>query len=133
MANKSKQIGTTGEGRVVSYLKKFNIACERIALHGSKDCGDIKIECIDDSLIILEVKAGKKSQNPGRKLKEEWIKQTKDEQVNSACFYNKKTKGLLVILGFSQKIEDAQVWFGDHTFWYLDDYVKHVLPYVRKI
>ncbi len=41
MSNPSKQKGTAFETAVVEYLKSRGIACERRALHGNTDKGDI--------------------------------------------------------------------------------------------
>ena len=41
MSNPSKQKGTAFETAVVEYLKARGIACERRALHGNTDKGDI--------------------------------------------------------------------------------------------
>lgn len=80
MANKSKTKGTAAETRVVKYLKDHGFTeAKRIALHGSKDMGDVEV---GTGFHILEVKAGKQAGNVNRKLFEEWKAQTLTEQGN---------------------------------------------------
>lgn len=90
MANKSKAKGTAAETRVVKYLKDHGFTeAKRIALHGSKDMGDIEI---GTGMHILEIKAGKQAGNVSRKLFEEWKQQTCAEEKNQ-----RKEKGTHLI------------------------------------
>ena len=41
MTNRSKQVGTAAESAVVAYLREWWPACERRALGGAKDRGDV--------------------------------------------------------------------------------------------
>lgn len=80
MANKSKQKGTRAETRVVDYLRDHGFTeSKRIALHGSKDMGDVEV---GTGHHILEIKAGQQAKNVTRKQLEEWKQQTLAEQSN---------------------------------------------------
>lgn len=118
MSNKSKGIGTRAETKVVRYLEEHGIKAERRALHGSQDLGDI---LVPDHKFILEVKAGKQTQQYGRKLKEEWLRQTHTESENAGLM------GFLVIAVHGRSTRDYEVWSDDgNSFWYLDQFTASI-------
>lgn len=82
MANRSKAKGTAFESAVVKYLRGElgDNRIERLALHGSKDMGDIGHLFAHGSEGIIECKAHKR---PTRSLVSEWREQTIDERENS--------------------------------------------------
>lgn len=60
--SKAKRIGTAAETAVVQYMKECGyIDTKRVVLHGSRDEGDIHINCNVDGIpdIIIEVKSRK--------------------------------------------------------------------------
>ena len=82
MANKSKAVGTRFESAVVKYLRDGleDERPERLALHGSKDMGDIGHIFAHGYRGIAECKSHKKV-TPGDVA--EWRQQTLDERGNS--------------------------------------------------
>lgn len=125
MSNPSKKKGTAAETRVVKYLREHGIDCERRALHGNEDLGDILIPAKHPSpwSCILEVKAGKQTQGYSRKLKDEWLRQTFAEftAVDNA----KIDFSYLVIAVHGRSVSDYEVWsVRGHTFYYLDDWCQ---------
>lgn len=90
MANKNKAKGTAAETRVVKFINGYEgLSAERLALHGSKDEGDIRvrIDKVTSEFASgewrIEVKSGKQTQNPTRSDLTEWLKQTVNERINS--------------------------------------------------
>lgn len=82
MANKSKAVGTRFESAVVKYLREGleDERPERLALHGSKDMGDIGHIFAHGYRGIAECKSHKRV-TPGDIA--EWREQTLDERGNS--------------------------------------------------
>lgn len=121
MVNKPKAKGTAAETRVVNYLLAAGFQARRAVMKGSHDEGDIHV--VDQhgwGAFVLEVKAGKQTQRVGRKLKEEWLHQTRVETVNS-----KFPIGYLVIAKHGSSVKDYEVWSEDgHSFFYLDQFVE---------
>lgn len=112
MANKSKKKGTAAETRIVKYLLSANIPAKRIALSGSNDKGDIEVE---GASVMLEVKAGKQTQNPSRTLVSEWLEQTRTEQENGGW-----KKAWLVIARHGRSCTDYDCYSTDSGFCWLD-------------
>lgn len=129
MSNPSKQKGTKAETKVVRFLKEHGLKAERKALSGCKDCGDIKID-VDGEEIILEVKAGKQTQNPNRTLMRKWMDQAIEEAENAGTSYY-----ALVLVRYGRSIKDAEVWTeminGCWSMTYLDKFIE-VLGYVQQ-
>lgn len=121
MVNKPKAKGTAAETRVVNYLLAAGIRASRVVMKGNKDEGDIHVvDRTGWSAYILEVKAGKQTVQIGRKLKEEWLHQTRVETVNSRFPH-----GYLVIAKHGSSVQNYEVWSEDgHTFYYLDQFVE---------
>ena len=105
MANPSKQKGTRAESHVVRYLQGRGISASRRALHGAKDVGDIIVQRPYRDPIILEVKAGKQTQNPNRNQLTEWLDQAWVEQRNAGM------KCLLVVVRYNRRLKDADCWY----------------------
>lgn len=82
MVNPSKNKGTRAETAVVRYAQTngFPLA-ERLALHGSKDIGDIRLA----PGLILEVKAGKAAQTASLHQIQKWLQETSTEARNAAA------------------------------------------------
>lgn len=140
MSNPSKKKGTQAETKVVKYLATFGIESERIALHGSKDLGDIKIPYYSGEATVLEVKTGKQTANYSRKFLEEWKRQTITEYENSD---NKVCETALVIVRYNRRIQDAEVFLPNWlwttepqnsgwTMMYLDEFAKQLLNYIER-
>lgn len=127
MANKSKAIGTTAETRIVNYLKEHGFEAERRALKGCKDVGDIIIRDGEwkNREYILEVKAGKQTIDPNRKLFEKWMDQTWTEWRNSEA-----DRAILVVAKFGRSVKDYEVYipfafdFNNHEHMYLDQFIE---------
>lgn len=122
MVNKPKKKGTAAETRIVNYLLKSGLHAGRVVLSGSKDQGDIHIRgghgCIT---CVLEVKAGKQTLNVSRKLKDDWLEQTRVEGENSGM-----NRAVLVIARHGSQVKDYHVWSSDgHRFWYLDEFIEY--------
>lgn len=121
--NTSKAKGTKAETRVVKYLTTAGLRCNRVVMKGNRDEGDIHIigghGCVS---AILEVKAGKQTGSVARKLREDWLTETRTEAENAGM-----VRGFLVIAKHGASVCDYHVWdqFG-HRFWYLDQFVDHV-------
>lgn len=108
MTNKSKAKGTRGETRVVNYLRKHGFDAKRIALHGSKDMGDIEV---GTGSHILEVKAGNQAKNVSRKKLEEWRSQTLAEEANQREVTGSPIIScLLIILPPGKPLKDCLVY-----------------------
>ncbi len=104
MSNPSKKKGTIAESKVVKFLKEKGIDAKRKALSGSRDEGDIEISFANGASRMLEIKAGKQTENYNRAQLEEWLAQTRVESINSDQI------GYLVIVRYRRKLSDAEVW-----------------------
>jgi len=121
MVNKAKAKGTAAETRVVNYLKEHGIRAQRVVQKGSRDEGDVHIThgCV---WATLEVKGGQQTQNVNRKLKEDWLAETRTEGENAGMIH-----AFLVIAKHGASVCDYHVWsVNGHEFWYLDDFVDEV-------
>ncbi len=119
--NRSKAKGTRAESQVVKYLAACGFAAERIALHGSKDQGDVKVSNQQGETFVLEVKAGQQTANPNRTQLTEWLRQAKEESNNSGlpCY--------LVVVRYRRSLKDAEVYIqkqNDTVFKYLDEFAE---------
>lgn len=120
MSNKSKQKGTKAETNVVKFLEANGIKAERKALHGSNDLGDVHVS--GNIEMILEVKAGKQTENPNRTQIEEWMRQARTEGDNA------ELPVALVVVRYRRAIKDANVYYYDKVadywvFMYLDEFI----------
>lgn len=129
MANKNKAKGTAAETRVVKFINSYEgLSAERLALHGAKDEGDIRVITKTNFEIRLEVKSGKQTQNPSRADLTNWLNQTRQEERNSGitCF--------LVIARYGKSPKDYDVYKYTHNafdhcrnHYYLDDFINEYL------
>lgn len=103
--NPNKKKGTRAETKIVNALQDAGLVAERRALAGASDVGDIKVELDDDKIAIIEVKAGKQTQAPCRSLLSIWLKQTKNELINSGAHY-----GALVVCVYNRSVKDYPVY-----------------------
>lgn len=103
MANKAKSSGTRFESALVKYLRESleDERPERLALHGSKDFGDIGHVYAHGFEGVIEAKSHKKV-TPG--LIEEWRRQTLDERENSDSDF-----ALLVVNKYNSAMGQSQV------------------------
>lgn len=122
MSNPSKQKGTSGETKVARYLERNGIPCERKALAGSNDKGDLRAFLKDGTEVAIEVKCGEQTHSPTRGKMKEWLNQATVEGKNSGCM------GVLVIIRYRRKFADAEVWLptqtGNGLMMYIDEFVK---------
>ena len=130
--NKSKAKGTRAETNLVKYLESAGLEAFRQALHGSLDQGDVLLRMYDGNIcteeIVFEVKTGKQTASVSRKVKEEWLKQTRTEMHNA-----KVRKAYLVIAKWQTGINDWEVWSADgHSFWYLNHFVNYIKTHGKK-
>ncbi|MFT4225330.1 hypothetical protein [Micropruina sp.] len=80
--NRPKQIGTAAESALVKAARQDGFGqAERRALGGSKDLGDILL-CPG---VIIEVKAGKQTENPSDGQVAAWWAETRAEAVHAAA------------------------------------------------
>lgn len=117
--NKLKAKGTAAETRVVNYLLAAGLRANRVVMKGNHDEGDIHIigahGCVS---AILEVKGGKQTLNTSRKLRQDWLDETRVEAENAGM-----THGFLVIARHGSSVQDYHVWdVTGHRFWYLDQF-----------
>ena len=122
MSNPSKHTGTSGETKVARYLERNGIPCERKALAGSNDKGDLRAFLKDGTEVAIEVKCGEQTHSPTRGKMKKWLDQATVEGNNSGCL------GILVIIRYRRKFADAEVWFPATstmaTMMYIDEFVK---------
>lgn len=114
MANPSKAIGTRAETVIKNYFNSYGLRCERKALAGSDDEGDLRLYLKIGSVeteVTVEVKAGKQTQNYPRSRIEEWKRQTLAESRNSNCI------AMLVIVRYRRRISDVEVWIPNIQWW----------------
>lgn len=114
MANPSKAIGTRAETMVKNYFNSHYLRCERKALAGSDDEGDLRLYLKIGSMeteVTVEVKAGKQTQNYPRSRMDEWKQQTIAESGNSDCI------AMLVIVRYHRRLVDAEVWMPNWLWW----------------
>lgn len=127
--SKSKAIGTRAETKVKRYFNDHGLRCERRALAGSDDEGDLRLYLDNGAEVTVEVKAGKQTSGYGRALFNKWKIQTLAESANSGCH-----QSLLVVVGYARRFRDAEVWIPNFEWWdqtqpewtmmYIDDFVR---------
>lgn len=128
--SKSKAIGTRAETKVKRYFNDHGIRCERKALAGSADEGDLRLFIPDGSEVTVEVKAGKQTANYNRTQLDDWKRQTLVECINSNC------PAILIVVRYRRSFEDSEVWIpnlpgknGKIKPWsmtYIDEFVKTI-------
>lgn len=140
MANTSKTIGTHAETRVKNYFNSHGLRCERKALAGSADEGDLRLYLPMGTEVTVEVKSGKQTANYPRSRIDEWKRQTLEESENSGC------PSLLIIVRYMRRLDSIEVWIPNDqwydayscykddicvpsgwTMMYLGDFVREVL------
>ena len=130
----SKAKGTKAETKVVRFLRDRGITASRRALAGNKDVGDILVTPSMPSPdgrgdVIIEVKAGKQTANPNRKMLTEWLDQAWVESRNAGV------PCVLVVVRYNRRLKDADCWFqyhdGDGIFTrshlYLDEFADELM------
>lgn len=135
MSNPSKETGTKAETKVKNWFIDHGFRCERKALAGKDDEGDLRL-FIGEAEVTIEVKAGKQTWNYNRYKLNDWKEQTLVEGVNSGC------NAILVVIRHRRKFIDTEVWIpqymvtpwnvgGRHTMchdgWemmYIDDFTE---------
>lgn len=127
MANRSKQIGTKAETKVKRYFQAHGLECERRALAGSDDEGDLRLVLRDGSEVTVEVKAGKQTANYNRSKLREWMRQTTAESLNRGC------PGILVIVRYRRDFDDAEVWIPTEEWGMLGWVMVHIDDYADTI
>lgn len=123
--NRNKQIGTRAERRVRKYFNDNGLRCERRALAGSKDEGDLRVTLPNGSELTVEVKTGKQTWNYTRGQLDEWKRQTMVEADNSGC------PGILVLVRYKRLFVNSEVWIPSNdpkawTMTYIDDFVRRM-------
>lgn len=126
--SKSKAIGTRAETKVKRYFNDHGIQCERKALAGSADEGDLRLFIPDGPEVTVEVKAGKQTANYNRTQLDEWKMQTLVESFNSNC------PAVLILVRYRRSFEDSEVWIPNipesdekikaWSMTYIDEFVK---------
>lgn len=138
MSNPSKAKGTHAETKVKNYFIEHGLRCERKALAGSDDEGDLRLYLNDGTEVTVEVKTGKQTHNYNRARLNEWKRQTLAESFNSGC------KSILVITRHYRRFDDTEVWFPNEqwecdgmdfgwTMIYIDDFVKKFGTYSEEL
>jgi len=107
MANPNKSKGTAAETAVVKFAWQQGFGeCERIALAGALDQGDVVL--LRQPKIILEVKSGKSAQTASLGQVSAWLDETQRERDNAHARH-----GLLVVQrqGFGVgRVGDWECW-----------------------
>lgn len=107
---KPKAIGTRMESKIRDVLNDWagETVCERVALHGSKDMGDLRI-AVDDLVLTGESKHCKDYPSDG--MLEAFKRQTVDENHNAG-----QDGGLLFVNLANRSIQRWEVWMQKSTF-----------------
>ena len=127
MVNKAKAKGTAAETRVVNFLLAAGLQAQRVVMKGAHDQGDIHLigpPAAPPGVLscILEVKGGQQTLNTSRKLRQDWLDETRTEATNVGS-----VRGFLIIARHGASVPDYHVWDeSGHKFWYLDEFVEFV-------
>ena len=114
--SEAKTKGTRYETAIVNMFNDWyglKIA-ERIALHGDKDNGDIRLK-VDDLIVCVEAKWNKSYPNEKKML--DFREQTVKETNNSGA-----DCGILVVNHYNQSIMRSEVWMTGSTWLMLNGY-----------
>lgn len=116
-----KDIGTDAERTAQRWLSMVGWTdCERIALHGSQDQGDL-IVCRSPR-IIAEVKGGKAADQASAATIGEWMAETENEAINAGA-----DLAVLIVRRFRRHVEQWDAWMPAHD-WALVTGGASVLP-----
>jgi hypothetical protein len=84
VTNRSKSIGTAAESAVTKFAKANGFPfAERRTLHGSADCGDVKLD--SRGRVVIEVKAGKAAETASDSQIAKWLEETERERVHAGA------------------------------------------------
>lgn len=110
MKTKPKVIGTRQESTIRDVLNDWagSKVCERVALHGEKDHGDLRI-IVDDLVLTGESKHNKKYPTEG--MLKDFKAQTVTENENAG-----QDGGLLFINVPNRSVQRWEVWMQKSTF-----------------
>lgn len=105
-----KDIGTRQETAIKNVLNDFagKVVCERVALHGSKDHGDLRI-VVDDLVLTGESKHCKSYPSEG--MLDSFKRQTVAENENAM-----QDGGLLFVNNTGKSINRMDVWMQKSTY-----------------
>lgn len=114
--NKPREIGTRMESNLRDAMNEHagRKVCERVALHGEKDHGDLRIE-VDELVLTGESKHGKVY--PGEKKLEAFKRQTVDENENAG-----QDGGVLFVNLPNKSIMRTECWMQPRTFMLLSGF-----------
>ena len=129
MVNRSKNIGTWAESRVVAYLQANDFPnAKRRALAGALDEGDILV-CPD---VIVEVKGGHEAENASDGQIKAWRTETEKERIHAKVHLaflvvKRKGHGTLKVGGWTVVPTENNSELGMLTKFRLDEYVDNFL------
>jgi len=105
-----KDIGTRQESSIRNVINDWagEVVCERVALHGNKDMGDLRI-VVDDLVLTGESKHCKAYPSEG--MLDNFKKQTVIENKNA-----EQDGGLLFVNNTGKSINRMDVWMQKSTF-----------------
>lgn len=133
MANPSKAKGTRQESAICKFVNEWagDDVCERVALHGNRDEGDLRI-AVDDLVLTGESKHCKSY--PNEKLIEEFKRQTVAENENAG-----QDGGVLVVNLPGCGVRRYECWMQPATWLLLhgidigDDAPLHIVGRLRQL
>ena len=104
MKRSPRAIGTAGESAARMFLVDDGWPdCERTALHGNRDQGDL-IVCRSPR-IIAECKAGAAAENASAAVIDEWLRQTDDEACHAGA-----DLAVLIVRRYRRHVSAWDVW-----------------------
>lgn len=113
MANRSKKKGTEFESKVAKRINEYvgiDVA-ERMALHGQKDRGDLRLD-LGELVLTIECKDYKAYPSEGQF--KDFIKQTVNENEHAG-----QDGGVLIVNLYNKSLDRAQVWMELSTLYKL--------------